>query len=68
MEKSQESEAVIRIIKKAREELNFSQRELGLELGVTQHRVAQWERGAHSPRASVLVQIAKLLGKKLVIK
>lgn len=68
MEKSQESETVIQIIKNARKALNFSQRELGLELGVSQTKVSMWENGVHAPKAVILVRIANLLGKKLVIK
>lgn len=68
MEKTQESETVIRIIKDARNSLGFSQRDLGMELGVSQTKVSMWENGVHAPKAIILVKIAKLLGKKLVIK
>ena len=51
-------------IKRAREALGFSQRDLAGRLNVTEHTVANWEAGrVSSIRFANLVRLAELSGK-----
>lgn len=44
----------------AREKVGFTQREVAEKLGIDQSAVSLWETGKTAPRASILVQLARL--------
>lgn len=51
-------------IKRARNELGFSQRDLAVRLNVTEHTVANWEAGrVSSIRFANLLALSELTGK-----
>lgn len=47
-------------MKKAREKVGFTQREVAEKLQIDQSSVSLWETGKTAPRASVLVKLSKL--------
>jgi len=49
-------------IREYREALNLTQKEMAERLGVEQSSVSMWETGKASPRADMLLRIAKLFG------
>lgn len=46
----------------ARKKAGLTQREVAAAVGVNQAAVSFWETGAFSPRAAVLLRVAKLYG------
>lgn len=48
-------------IRKYREELGISQKELAQRLGVSNSRVSNWEQGINRPDANVLADICRTL-------
>lgn len=62
-------------IRKYREELNLSQKELAEKLGVSNGRVSNWEQGLNRPDADMLAELcyalqvspSSLLGVKLSV-
>ena len=49
-------------LKRYRAEMGLSQLELAQKLGVAQSTLAQWETGVRTPRASVILLIASVVG------
>jgi len=47
-------------LKKLREQVDLTQKELGKMLSVEQHTVSQWENGDRMPRADKLPELARL--------
>lgn len=45
-----------------RKQLNLSQEELALRIGVSQHQISKYERGKNNPTAEVLNALADALG------
>ena len=43
-----------------RKELNFSQIELAKRVGVTQKAIDFWEKGINEPKASYIINLAKI--------
>ena len=49
-------------LKELREEKELLQKQLGVELGVSQVTVARWETGNREPEFDMLIKIAKYFG------
>lgn len=49
-------------LKRYRTYMGLSQFELAQKLGVAQSTLAQWETGARTPRANVILMIAAVVG------
>lgn len=56
------------VVRRVRRILDVSQRGLAQLLGVSQSTVARWETARTSPRAEVLVQLARMAGLSLVLR
>lgn len=48
-------------IRKYREELNLSQKQLAEQIGISNSRVSNWEQGINRPDADMLAKICKAL-------
>jgi HTH-type transcriptional regulator / antitoxin HipB len=57
-----------RLLQAFRKQAGLSQKELGKLLGVTQQRVSDLERSAHSMSVSTLWRILTILGVELVLR
>ena len=64
---SYKTEDFARQIQVARQAAGLSQRGLSIKAGVTQSQVSQFESGAHEPRISKLIDLARALDLELVL-
>ena len=55
------------VVRLVRRTLDVSQRALAVILGVSQSQVARWETGRTSPRAEMLIELARMAGLDLVL-
>lgn len=49
-------------VQQLRKEQNMTQKELAMQLGITDKAVSKWERGLSCPDISLLIPLAKILG------
>jgi transcriptional regulator with XRE-family HTH domain len=54
-------------IRKARERIGMSQKELASDLSVTREQVSNYENGKHAPPVNVVTEIAKALGVEFIV-
>jgi transcriptional regulator with XRE-family HTH domain len=52
-------------LKKAREDIGFSQKELGMRVGLSDKSISIYEKGTVYPPISNLLKMAKELGKEV---